>query len=336
MGDRRQTAPGLFHPRYWGSWLGVGLYWLVSRLPVRLRMRLGARVGDLHYRTSEKRRRISGINLRIAFPELDEAERRDLQRRFFRRAGQAMLDYGALAWHRPEAIRHRIRVQGREHLEQARREGKGVILLTAHSVGLDAGALYFSLIGRVAGPFKPARNPVANWLMARLRTRFGTEVFARDEGLRPLIRAVKGGRLLYYIPDEDLGAKNAVFAPYFGVEKATIATLGRLARMCDAEIIPCMTWIEPERGGYRVVIEEPLAGLASDDEATAAARMNRAMEAMLRERPDQYMWGMRFFNTRPEGQGSPYRHENPLPERVDGKAYDRGSQAGSAGLRRSR
>ena len=88
------------------------------------------------------------------------------------------------------------------------------------------------------GPYKVMRNPVIDWKIANGRLRFGSKngskLFTREDGLRPLIRETRAGKILIYLADEDLGAENSIFVPFFGVQKATIPVLGRLAKSCDA------------------------------------------------------------------------------------------------------
>lgn len=308
---------GLLHPRHWGGWLGLGLLILLAYLPARARMRLGGVLGELNYRRSAKRRRISDINLRLAFPDWTRAERRRVQRAYFRHAGRSMLDYGTLWWRSPAYLRSLFEVQGREHLQRLHEQGRPIIVLTVHTLALDAGATWFALEDRVTGPFKRPRSDFAHWLVARMRTRLGTAIVEREEGLRPLVRDVQQGRLLYYIPDEDLGREASVFAPYLGVEKATVPVLGRLARLCGkAAVLPVLTTLDGESGRYRVSIKPPLEDFPREETASAR-RMNAVMAALVQECPEQYMWSLRLFHTRPDGGTSPYRAGAPLPPRVE-------------------
>jgi lipid A biosynthesis lauroyl/palmitoleoyl acyltransferase len=293
----------LWHPRYWGVWLGILLLWIVAWLPVSWRMRLGAWLGRQMMRRNAKRRRIVAINLGLAFPELDQAERDALARQCFERAGQALLDLGYL-WLRPRKdLIQRWRVHGLEHLEAALASGRAPLVVTGHVVGLDMGAAFLSMVcGGGAGPYKPLRNPLLDAWMAHGRSRFGARLMARQEGLRPLVKALKAGTLVYYIPDEDLGPEHAVFAPFFGVPKATVPMLGRLARLGDAVVLPYITRLDPATGLYHIHIHPPLEGFPSGDVLADTARMNAELESMIREDPAQYMWSFKLFKTRPEGQ----------------------------------
>ncbi|MDM7322154.1 MAG: lysophospholipid acyltransferase family protein [Gammaproteobacteria bacterium] len=295
--------PALWHPRYWGMWLGILVLWIIAWLPVGLRMRLGAWLGRQMMRRNAKRRRIVDINLGLTFPELDEAGRTRLARQSFERAGQALLDLGYLWLRSRKALAKRWWVHGQEHLDAALASGRAPLVVTGHVVGLDMGAAYLSqACGGGAGPYNPTGNPFLDAWMAHGRTRFGARLMARQEGLRPLVKALKAGTLVYYIPDEDLGPKHAVFAPFFGVSKATVPMLGRLAKLGDAVVLPYITRLDPQTGLYHIHIHPPLEDFPSEDVMADTAHMNAVLESMIREDPAQYMWSFKLFKTRPEGQ----------------------------------
>lgn len=299
--------PALWHPRYLGMWLGVLLLWGIAWLPVRWRMRLGAWLGRQMMQRNGKRRRIVEINLGLAFPELDDRQRANLARENFERAGQALLDLGFLWLRGKKALSRRWQVHGQEHLEAALASGHAPLVVTGHVVGLDMGAAYLSqACGGGAGPYNPTGKPFLDAWMRHGRTRFGAHLMARQEGLRPLVRALKAGTLVYYIPDEDLGSEHAVFAPFFGVQKATVPMLGRLARLGQAIVLPYFTRLDPRSGVYHIHIHPPLQDFPSGDVQADTARMNAVLEAMIREDPTQYLWSFKLFKTRPEGEGRLY------------------------------
>jgi lauroyl/myristoyl acyltransferase len=122
--------------------------------------------------------------------------------------------------------------------------------------------------------------------------------------LRPVLRALKEGLSFHYSPDEDFGAARSVFVDFFAAPTATLPILGRLARSANALVVPCMTRLTDK--GYEVKFWPALTNYPTGDEMMDAARMNAAMEAGLREMPEQYMWTFKIFKTRPGGAPSPY------------------------------
>jgi Kdo2-lipid IVA lauroyltransferase/acyltransferase len=152
------------------------------------------------------------------------------------------------------------------------------------------------------------RNPVVEWINHRSRTRYSGDIFTRDQGLRPAIRQIRRGRFFYYLPDEDLGAEGAVFVDFFGVPKATLTALGRLARMTGAAVLPSFAWYDAASDQYLLKLWPPMEGFPSGDDTADARAMNAAIERAIREAPAQYLWTMRLFRTRPDGQPHPYRY----------------------------
>ncbi len=306
---RPRFSRSLLAPRHWPTWLGLGLYRLLSLLPRRARAALGRRIGDLIHLINARRRHIVMVNLELCFPELDPERRERMARDYFRCLAQSTLDYEVLWWGSGKRLDRMVTVQGMEHLQLCREQGRPVILLTCHTVALDFGAATITRRFATVGMIKPVRNPLIEWFMSRGRTRFRGRLFLRSAGLRPVVRALRRGEMFYYLPDEDLSHVKGgewIFAPFFGVPTATITALGRLARLTGAAVVPCASWYLAESGGYRVILSPPLEDFPTGDTAADTARMNRELEGMIRQHPEQYMWSLRLFKTRPGGEPSPY------------------------------
>jgi Kdo2-lipid IVA lauroyltransferase/acyltransferase len=303
---RAPLIPAHFMPRHWGTWLGLGLLWLLHALPrpaVRGVVPVFAwllRVG------SSKRRRIAEINLSWCFPEMTPDQRGALLLAHYRYAAQCMLDYGMLWFGSPATHAARIRVIGEEHFLRLHARNVPVIVLAPHSLALDHGGLRMSQLHDGVSFAKPMRNPVVEWINHRSRTRYSGDIFTRDQGLRPAIRQIRQGRFFYYLPDEDLGAEGAVFADFFNVPKATLTALGRLARLTGAAVLPSFAFYDDDSDQYVLKLWPPLEGFPSGEDAADARTMNAAVEEAIREAPAQYLWTMRMFRTRPDGAAPPY------------------------------
>lgn len=296
------------HPRFWASWVLVGLLWLVGLLPLRISRVLGAIVGLGMMAVNGKRRRIARINLRLAFPQLGDHDRRSLLRRHFIVSGQALVDVGFLASASERRFWHKMHVEGLDTVARALDVGRGVILITPHCVGINVGGVVFVRYQRGVSMYKPQRNPAANWLLTKIRLRYRnhSELVPREAGLRPVIRAIKKGAGFYYLPDEDLGPEQSVFAPFFGVPRATVPVLGRLAKMTDALVVPVFTRLLPRGAGYEVIFREPLANFPSGDDVLDATTMNATFESGIRQMPEQYMWTLKMFRSQLGGGPPPY------------------------------
>ncbi len=293
-----------FAPRWWPSWLLLLFLRLSAMLPLRVSRVFGALLGLLMYLFNAKRRRIARVNLGLCFPDKTDVERTRLLHRHFKVKGQSYVDLGFLLWASARRIERKTVVHGLEHVRVAKGRGRSVILLESHCVGMNVAPALLARHHPDVLMMKLQRNPVVNWLLNSVRARFGLRLITRAQGLRPAVRALKQGLVFHYLPDEDFGLRRSVFAPFFGVPTATLATLGRLAELTDAVVIPCFVRLSPR--GYEITLKAPLANFPRGDKQDDAARMNRALEDGIRTHPEQYMWTFKLFKTRPHGAPSPY------------------------------
>jgi len=293
-----------FYPRHWPSWLWVVFLRMTVFLPMAWSRRLGAGFGYLMMQTNKKRRDIARINLELCFSEWDPTARQQLLQHHFKVSGQSYFDLAYLAWASERRILRKTKIRGLEQYREL--HGRNVILLVPHCVGINFGG---SLMARERDTFtmiKLQRNPVVNWLLTRAQTRFHAMLLSRDQGLRPVLRGLKHGLVFHYSPDEDFGDRQSVFVPFFGVPTATLTTLGRLAHIANALVVPCFTNLLPNGNGYEIILKPPLEDFPIGDAVCDAARMNAAIEDGLRQTPEQYIWTFKLFKTRPNQAPSPY------------------------------
>ncbi len=295
----------LLAPRYWLTWLGIGVLWGAARLPYRWAMAVGDGLGWLAWHLIPYRRHIVETNLRLCFPEWSGAERKALARRNFRRTGRGLVEL-ALAWWAPDRrIAELGHVEGAEHVQRALDEGRGVILVSAHFIPLDISGRVLARAFPFQVIYRQNRNAVIEHFMGENRRRHLEYAFDRRD-MRALVRALRARRVVWYPPDQDYGRRHAVFAPFFGVPAATITMTSRLARLSGAAVIPCYGLAREDGTGYVVKLGAPLEGFPSGDDVADAKRLNASLEAEVRRHPDQYYWVHRRFKTRPAGETRPY------------------------------
>ncbi len=283
------------------SRLGIALLWLIHWLPLSVQAWIGNRLGAMLYLVARKRRRIGAINLGLCFPEWTQSQRDYVLKRHFQVTARAAIEHGLLWWASASRINRLMHLEGIEHFQAA--YGKPLILLAPHFIGLDMGGVritteYHPLVSM----YSRLKNPLFDRLMLLARTRFGhSTLISRHKGVRPLIREVKLGAPLYYLPDQDFGAKDAVFAPFFGIPAATVNALPRIAKVAQATVVPVITRQLPDGRGYVVQFYPPWENFPSADLVADVTRMNAFIEARVREAPEQYFWLHKRFKTRPPG-----------------------------------
>jgi KDO2-lipid IV(A) lauroyltransferase len=279
----------------------IALMWLLHFLPLRVLAAVGNAVGAVAFLLVRERREVTRINLAKCFPGMDPEARERIARAHFRAFSRSLLERGILAWASGERIDRLVRLRGLEHLRAL--EGRPALLLAPHFVGLDAGVTRLTRETRIAGIYAAQRNRHLSDLLRRIRSRFSdTQQISRQEGVRAAIASVRSGRPFYYLPDQDYGARDSVFVPFFGVPAATVTGLSRLARITGAKVLPCVTRILPGGAGYEVTIEPPWENFPTEDPVADTRRMNEYIERRVLEMPEQYLWMHKRFKTRPPGE----------------------------------
>lgn len=297
-------SAGFLCPRYWPLWFLVGGLALLAFLPHRLRWWKAVSLAALYRRLYPKRRRIVETNLALCFPEVPLAQRHDWCVQHFRLQAYALLDLGRLWFRSPAYLQRQTTVTDPALFAELVREG-GVVL-TGHGAGLEWVGHYFTLNMTGSAMYKPfGKNRLLNWLFERGRERHGARVYPRQAGLKPHLKHLKAGQGFFYIADEDLGGEHSVFAPFFGVEKATIPLAGKIAALSRRAIFPALGLLDARTGAYRLVMHPPVA-VPADDERAAARAINQALEELIREDPPQYMWSLKLFKTAAPDRPNPY------------------------------
>ncbi|MCL7745210.1 hypothetical protein LV476_09705 [Guyparkeria hydrothermalis] len=293
-------------PQHWPTWLGLGLLWLLSFVGHRLRWRLARGLARVYRRVNPRRVGIMATNLALCFPEESEATRARWLERHLVLHVLALLDLGRLHRARRGELTEEAEIVDEALLERLWAE-PGVIL-TVHSVGLEWAAAMLAETVPGSTIYKPfAKNPVLDWWFAGMRSRHGTLIQPRDRGMKPHMRALREGKSFFYIADEDLGATHGVFAPFFGVEKATLPLAGKIAKATRRPVYPVIGQLDEQTGRYRLRLFEPVTLPATADREAATA-INRVIETMVREDPVQLMWSLKYFKTTPPGDEDRYRH----------------------------
>jgi len=250
------------------------------------------------------RRRAAEVNLRLCFPEKDEAWRQRLVRDSFDALGVGVFECIRAWWGSIDRIRPQVQIEGLEHLRRMQAEGRGVLLVSGHFMTLEmCGRLLCDYVD-LSGMYRKHKNPVYEWAVKFGRLRYAKAMFA-NEDIRATVRHLKKGGFLWYAPDQDMRGKDTVFVPFFGHTASTITATHQLARMTGCAVIPYFH--RREGGKYFLKIGAPLENFPSEDVEADTTRVNQAIEAMVREAPDQYLWIHRRFKRQPGGRSDFYK-----------------------------
>ncbi|MBT8139544.1 MAG: lipid A biosynthesis acyltransferase, partial [Gammaproteobacteria bacterium] len=284
-----KTPSALYHPRHWPSWLAIGVLRLISALPFRAKLAAGKYAGLMGLKLARRRRHITETNIRLCFPELDAEAQAKLVRDIFIQNGIGFFEIAWAWWAKPEDLAGRYSVEGLEHIENARKDGSGILLVGAHFVHLDIIGLVLKHVTQIDVIYRKNNDPVFEHVITRGRKRLFENVLERSD-MRKIVRVLRSGSMVWYSPDQDFGGRQSVFAPFFGVPASTLVTTAQLARMGRAKVCCMFHYRDPETHQYRVVFKPVDDDFPSGDDVADATYINSLIEAGIREEPAQYMW----------------------------------------------
>jgi lauroyl-KDO2-lipid IV(A) myristoyltransferase len=153
---------------------------------------------------------------------------------------------------------------------------------------------------------KAHRNELFNWFNNRMRSSQGGNIYMREAGIRALLAELKQGNSFFYLPDEDLGPEQSVFAPFLGTVKATLPVVGRLAQAGNAQVMPVKIGYDDQARCFRLTVMPAIAPESMQGKENEAIALNKAVEQVITAYPEQYMWFLKVLRTRPEGMPSIY------------------------------
>ena len=282
----------------------------LSILPRHLAVRMGIGIGWLASVFVPRLKRTAEINLRMAMPELSASERKEIIAGSFRSLGRLLGEVS----HFPELNRSNIeslvRYVGLEHYIEAHNRGRGVIILTGHIGAWELSVFSHAIYG-YPGSFLARRidNPLVEKLAESYRARVGNRSIDKRGSLREVIRTLKAGGSVGILADLNTTREEGVFVDFFAIPAATTAGVAALAQRTGCSIVfGYIHWDDTE--GIHYLHFEPVetidTGNPKADLITNTANYTKAIEAAIRQKPDQWMWIHKRWRTRPDGEEDIY------------------------------
>ena len=276
---------------------------LLARLPWAWQRGLGRVLGRVLRKLLGDRHRIALRNLELCFPELDPAARDRLLREHFAALGIGMFKFARAWWGSIAPLRRALVVEGLEHIEAARANGRGVIVVSGHFTTLEVCGRLMCDHVPLAGMYRPHAQPVMEWAVRRGRARYAAAMFPKQD-VRGAVKHLKRGGLLWYAPDQDPSRGDSVYVPFFGQPAHSLTSTHQLARLSGAAVV-LFQHARRADGGYTLKLWPAFDDFPSSDASADTARVMAGIETMARAAPAQYLWIHRRFKRQPDGS-SPY------------------------------
>lgn len=299
----------LLHPKFWPVWFFVGLLALtVLLLPYRLLLHFGRGLGYVVIKLAKSRVAIVQRNLELAFPDMTDTERQNLSEENIKNTGLAMIEMG-IAWFWPTwRFKKHLIVNNAEEVLALEQQGEGVLVVAVHALNLEITARAFALFAPGYGVYRQHSNPAYNFIQHWGRTHHGNKMVDRKD-VKGMLRVLRNGGRLWYLPDQDYGFEHAVFVPFFAVEEA--ATTSGTSVLVDASkcaVITASSFRKNET--YTLEIDPDISSQFPRRDPEGAARvMNSALEKVILRGLDQWMWLHRRFKTMPDNQNKGIRYK---------------------------
>ncbi len=277
---------------------------VITFMPLPVIVFFGSALGKVLYFFMSSRRQIAEINLRFAFPDADDEKIQRMIKLCFKNMAIGGFELG-LNWWKSDKLFDICKIEGKEHLIPP--EGKGIILLSAHFTCLEIPGP--TLIHYLPIPFqvmyKHAHNKLFDAFMLYHRTQLYEAVVDYHKPIT-MIRGLKKGNAAWYAPDQDFRGKDMIFAPFFGVQAATLTAPARFSEMTGSPVVPYFIKRNDDNWGYTLTILPPIKDFPTGDINKDALIINQTLEKLILQNPEQYLWVHKRFKNRPEGESAIY------------------------------
>lgn len=297
------------------SYVEFAVAWTILKsaglLPRRLAIRAGQLVGALAYLVLPHLRRHAETNLRLAFPEMTDAERARIKRGTFRNLGRLLGEISQFPRLNRGNIESIVSYVGLNNYLDAVAQGRGVILLTGHIGAWELSVFAHSIYGHpMSFLARRVDNPLVERLAENYRLRFGNRSIDKKNSVREVLKTLKSGGVVGILADLNSSREEGVFCDFFGIQAGTTAGVATLALRTGAVVLPgYIVWDEAAKI-HRLHFEPPIetisTGNREEDVQLNTARYAKAIEAIVRRHPDQWLWIHRRWRTRPEGEAEIY------------------------------
>ena len=323
------------------AWAAAVVSAIVRRLPRPVVLAIGRGLGRIWAALDRRHLRIAAENLKLAFPDWDEARVQATALGVYSHFAAVLLE---ILWMEGRPVQELLaltEIEGLEHLKTALARGRGVVCPIAHLGNWELqGVATPPLIGSSAVVARPLDNPALDKRLASFRTSTGNVVIYKRKALAQILKTLREGRLVAIMLDQNVQAGDGIFVRFFGRSACTTTVAAALAIKTGCPIVParCVRRVDGRyRMAYGPLVEWAGSGRRDEDIAALTQHLTSIIEGWVRETPEQWLWLHRRWKTTPsletslapglEGSAVP---SDFVPASVSGPASRSGPAAVSA------
>ncbi len=293
-----------YHPKFIPTWILIGFMKLGAKLPFSLQVLIGKSISKPLYLLARQFRKNATINITRCFPDKSPLQIKTLVKQNFEAIGIALFETANAYFGKPSKIQKLATIHNEHYLTDALGKKQNIILLAGHFMPLMLGGRVLLLKYKIINIYRPQNNLLFDQIMCQNFTDNGANMI-QTKNTRAIVKAIKSGIPVWYAPDQDLGKKHSIFAPFFNIQTATTTATARLAKIPNTVVIP-YSFIRTN-DGYQMNFQPPLNDYPGDSAKENAKRTNQILQNQILKTPEQYLWIHKRFKTRPKGEKSFYQ-----------------------------
>ena len=287
---------------------------LMEAIPLPIRATLFELVMQLVWAVDGKHRKISRINLRIAFPEMGDREATRIVRLCYTRMGTSAAEFVHIPKMDRKYIEEHVHFEGVEHIRRSEQErGLGVLALTGHFGNWELSAhSYGTVFAPMAFIVRPLSDPVWDRIVSERREWFGNRVIRKFDSAKEVMREVRRGTMVGILIDQNVDRNKGVLVDFFSKKAYTSYGIARMALALRANIHSAFIFRDPRRKFHHTLRFGPAIPMdpsapREEEVVRLTRRCNEELEKVIREDPTQWFWIHRRWKTRPPGEPGLYR-----------------------------
>jgi KDO2-lipid IV(A) lauroyltransferase len=297
------------------KWFEYAAVWLVVKglglLPRFAARSFAVAAMRLFYVLLPRLRKTAEINLRIAFPDWNEVERKSVIRGMLRNLGWMAAEFARFPRYSKENIEQIVALDGHENFLEGQRRGKGVLYLTGHIGSWELSSFAHALYGYPLHYMaRPIENRRIDALVNKYRCLSGNQPIFKNESARITLKVLKEAGTIGILADQNTMPQEAVFVDFFGKAASTTTGIARLALHTDAAVVPGYAVWDEQLGKYRLRFESLVELVRTEDAERDilenTQKFTKVLEDIIRKYPEQWVWIHGRWNTRPSGEPPVY------------------------------
>ncbi len=258
-----------------------------------------------------KLKKTAEFNLRLAFPEWTDAQRRSTLKKMTRNLGWMAAEFARMPSYTKENIEGVVILDGHENFLAGHSRGKGVLYLTGHIGAWELSSFAHALYGfPLHYMARPLDNKPLDAMVNEYRGLSGNKPIFKNESARVMLRILKEAGTVGILADQNTMPGEGVFVDFFGTLACTTTGIARVALHTDAAVVPGYAYWDEKLRKYRLRFEPPVelvrTGDAERDIVENTQRFAKVIEEIVRKYPEQWVWIHARWKARPKGEAPIY------------------------------